>query len=84
MKWYFKVINRMILYIRCRPKLKKIFVSILNRFPYLKIKLVSASVAIKTKNKEKLSIEFEQLTPQARRIYLDLKKAIEQHQKEAG
>ena len=76
-------------YINVRPKLKYKIINILNKFPTLKARLKrignseqSYHVTQNTKLEIKNS-EFSHLSPQAKRIYFDLKYAIEQRKYEA-
>jgi 2-polyprenyl-3-methyl-5-hydroxy-6-metoxy-1,4-benzoquinol methylase len=71
------------LYVNCRPKLKSALLRVLNKSPHLKtrlIKLTSHSNAIAP---IPTPIELVNLSPNARKIYHDLKIAIENKNKES-
>lgn len=70
------------LYINRRPRLRRVIVALVNRFPGMKTHLMrlvmgaSASFAQRARPHD-IPAELSQLTPRARRIYADLKSAIE-------
>nr|VFK10870.1 MAG: hypothetical protein BECKLPF1236A_GA0070988_100453 [Candidatus Kentron sp. LPFa]VFK27305.1 MAG: hypothetical protein BECKLPF1236C_GA0070990_100453 [Candidatus Kentron sp. LPFa] len=78
------LLRRIALYVSSRPRLKKAELGVLNRFPTLKYRLeriahgTSVNPAVQHNN---VPANLADLSPQARRIYRDLKAAIGQHRK---
>ena len=72
------------LYVARRPKLSKIALAVLNQFPALKNRIRQATLAASSAQiaHPPVATELASLTPRARRIYTDLKAALEQQQKE--
>jgi SAM-dependent methyltransferase len=70
-------------YVQARPRLRKAIVAMINRFPALKQRIKRMTLG-NTNSQSSQSIptlpaEFDDLTPRARRIYTDLKAAIEKN-----
>lgn len=63
------------LYIHGRPRLKRLVLKLINRFPRLKMRLVG--LAKQQHSVKQVPIGLESLTPHGRRIYQDLKCSIE-------
>ena len=65
------------LYVARRPRLKKKILSLLGRFPGLKLRLAMAArtaAAVDSLHALQMPSNLENLNPRARKIYLDLKK----------
>lgn len=73
------------LYLIQRPNLKKAAMLVLISFPNLKVRLKQASLNVFSAQSSMPNIptKLVSLTPRARQIYVDLKRAIEQNQNES-
>ena len=75
------ILQHAALYIGKRPRLKRIVLMTLSRFPKLKSRLIKidAIAPIQPYQSSNISVDIAQLTPHARRIHSDLKAAIERN-----
>lgn len=75
-------VQHLVLYARRRPRLKKTALKVLDHFPGLKSRLflTISGVAIQPTHVQEVPTDIAHLTPRARRIYVDLKTAIERRQ----
>ena len=78
------VLQHAFLFVQRRPRLKRLLIKVIGRLPRLKNRLISIGrqrVVFETSNDRQVPAELEHLTPHARRIYQDLKVAIEKNRK---
>ena len=79
-----KVIVKLKNFINRHPKIKMSVLKVLNNFPSLKTRLkrIGSSSTIDNSKFKIQNLELNHLSPQAKKIYFDLKNAIEQRKNE--